>query len=254
MKIAFEDIRVSLGGQRILHGVNLAAEDGRITGIIGPNGCGKSTLLKTLFGIVPRESGRILLDGADAKKLSRRELAARVGYVGQDIPCVFDFSVRDVVEMAMYARRGLARRERNRIIDGALDSLGIGALAERSILTLSGGERKMVFLARSLAQGVDTIVLDEPTNHLDIRHQLFILDYLRRSGKTILIVLHDLRLAAHFCDELYLLRRGANCAHGAPMEVLTPENVRDAFGISGYAHSEADGSDFHIDFSRPISV
>lgn len=250
MNIRFEDIHVALGGHSILKGIHLEAAEGKITGIVGPNGCGKTTLIKTLFGIVPMQSGRIELNGRDAGTLSRREIAAQVGYVGQEIPCVFDFSVRDIVEMALYNRRGLPRQKRDRIVSDALESLGIGALAERSILTLSGGERKLVFLARSLAQGVDTIVLDEPTNHLDIRHQLFILDYLRRSGKTILIVIHDLRLAVHFCNELYLLHGGTNLAHGAPQEALTRENIRTAFGVCGYA----DMSDFQIDFSGGVNL
>ena len=245
MNIAFNDIHVSLGGVEILHGVSLEARNGAITGIVGPNGCGKSTLLKTLFGIVPRVSGTILLDGTDTSTLNRKQIAEKVGYVGQEIPVVFDFSVRDVVEMALYVRRGLPRHERQRIIDDALSELGIAHLADRSILTLSGGERKMVFLARSLAQGVDTIVLDEPTNHLDIKHQLFILDYLRRSGRTILIVLHDLRLAAHFCDRIFLLKEGRNLADGEPQTVLTRERVREAFNVGGYACE----GDFRMDFT-----
>ena len=245
MNIAFNDIHVSLGGSEILHGVSLDARDGAITGIIGPNGCGKSTLLKSLFGIVPRAGGTVLLDGIDTATLNRRQIAERVGYVGQEIPVVFDFSVRDVVEMALYVRRGLPRHTRKQIIDDALSELDIAHLADRSILTLSGGERKMVFLARSLAQGVDTIVLDEPTNHLDIKHQLFILDYLRRSGKTILIVLHDLRLAAHFCDRLFLLKQGCNLTDGEPSQVLTRTLVKDAFSVGGYAQ---DG-DFLMDFT-----
>ena len=250
MNIEFENIRVSLGGAPILHGVNLRAQTGKVTGIIGPNGCGKSTLLKTLFGIVPRESGAIRLDGADAASFTRKEIAERVGYVGQEIPCVFDFSVRDIVGMALYARKGVRRAERDRIIETALTDVGLLHMADRSILTLSGGERKMVFVARSLAQGVETSVLDEPTNHLDIRHQLFILDYLRASGKTILIVLHDLRLASYFCDEIFLLKDGNNLADGAPLDVLTEARVREAFGISGYAHlTNADTSDFFIDFA-----
>ena len=250
MTIDFSDIRVSLGGRGILHGVSVQALPGRVTGIIGPNGCGKSTLLKTLFSIVLKQSGAIFLDGRDISTMSRRDVAAAVGYVGQEIPCVFDFSARDIVGMALYARKGVRRAERDRIIDGALADVGMLPLAGRSILTLSGGERKMVFVARALAQGVDTIVLDEPTNHLDIRHQLFILDYLRKSGKTILIVLHDLRLASYFCDSVYLLRDGANLASGAPLEVLNPDTVKRAFGISGYAHlTEEQTPDFFIHFN-----
>lgn len=249
MKIEFQDIHVRLGGREILHGIDLIARSGQMTGIVGANGCGKSTLIKTLFGIVPMETGRILLDGADASALSRRQIAERVAYVGQDIPCVFDFSVRDVVEMALYGRRGLTRPRRDEIIMDALNTLGMGKIAGRSILTLSGGERKLAFIARALAQGVDTIILDEPTNHLDIRHQLFILDKLKNSGKTILVVLHDLRLAAHYCDQIYLMQAGETKASGSPLEVLALQNVRAGFDIQGYAHETPEnGGDFHIQF------
>lgn len=252
MNVAFYDVHVTLGGQQILHGLNLTAQHGKLTGIIGPNGCGKSTLIKTLFGIVPMESGRIFLGDTDAFGMTRRQIAQCVGYVGQDVPCVFDFSVYDVVEMALYARRGLSRNQRSEIIMDALNTIGIADFANRSLLTLSGGERKLVFIARALAQGVDTIILDEPTNHLDIRHQLFILDILKNSGKTILIVLHDLRLAAHYCDHLYLMQSGKILDSGTSLDILTPGNVQTAFGIHGHAYQDAiDGADFHIDFSMP---
>ena len=159
------------------------------------------------------------------------------------------------IELVETGSKGPQGPKRNRIIDDALDSVGLMEFCDRSILTLSGGERKLVFIARSLAQGVDTIVLDEPTNHLDIRHQLFILDYLRKTGKTILIVLHDLRLASYFCDELYLIKDGCNLSNGAPLEVLTRDRVEYAFGIHGYSHLTMDDTlDFHIEFMNTHSA
>ncbi|MCQ2436854.1 MAG: ABC transporter ATP-binding protein [Clostridia bacterium] len=254
MKICFDHIDACIGGNRILTDVSVHAQHGRMTGIIGPNGCGKSTLLKTLFGIVKTDSGTITLDGKPISEMKRSEVSSLVGYVGQDIPCVFDFSVRSVTEMALYGRKGLSRRKRDSIVNESLASVGLLDLAERSILTLSGGERKLVFIARALAQGVETIVLDEPTNHLDIRHQLFIMDYLKKSGKTILIVLHDLRLAAYYCDEVFLLNKGHSYASGAPCDTLTTENIRNVFGIHGYAGNAAFGSDFMIDFNSEITL
>lgn len=235
MKIQFENIDVKLNNKEILKGVSLTAKHNKITGIIGPNGSGKSTLVKTLFGIVPKKSGNILLDDIDISKLSNKEISRKVGYVGQDTSCVFDFSVRDVVAMGTYSRnkdikKGFSEKS---IIDNALKELDIYSLAERNIQTLSGGERKMVFLARAIAQGVDTIILDEPTNHLDIKHQLFLLNYLKKSGKTIIIVIHDLQLATHYCDKLYLLKNGQNIINGKPSEVLTKENVENVFEVSG---------------------
>lgn len=243
MSVSFQNISVRLGGRQILEKASLETLPGQITGIVGPNGSGKSTLIKTLFGIVPKQSGDISLNGVPLASLSRKEVASQVGYVGQDAACVFDFSVREVVEMALYLRKGSGRQA----VEQALTELNIAHLAQDSILTLSGGERKMVFLARAIAQGVDTLVLDEPTNHLDIHHQLFILDYLKRSGKTVLIVLHDLNLAAMYCDLLYAMKDGKIVGHGAPKELLTPAFIHDVYQVDTEVVTDGDGA-LHIHF------
>ena len=234
MNIEFKDIYVELGNQKILNGIDLTSAHGKITGIVGANGCGKSTLIKSLFGIVPIKEGSILLDGVNSGSMAKKDLSALVGYVSQDIPCIFDFSVQEIVDMGLYARRH-HREDSKKIVRQAIADLQIEHLSERSILTLSGGERKMAFLARAVAQGVDTIILDEPTNHLDIKHQLFIMNYLKNSGKTVLIVLHDLSLATHYCDIIYLMRNGCSFAHGTPEETLNRQNIKAAFGVVGEA-------------------
>lgn len=243
--ISYENIRVRLGGKEILSGASLHSREGEIVGIVGANGCGKSTLIKTTFDLVPCQGGSIVINGKSARTCSPRELASMIGYVGQDSSCAFDFSVTDVVSMGLYARRD--KQMGKKVVADALAELGIEKFAERSIQSLSGGERKMVFIARAVAQGADMFILDEPTNHLDIRHQLFVMDYLKRSGKTTLIVIHDLRLAAHYCDYLYMLSDGVVFAEGQPLEVLTKENVQHVFGISGYADTDQSGKlDFRL--------
>lgn len=239
MTLDFSNIYAELDKTQILKGASLTAADGQITGIIGPNGSGKSTLVKTLFGIVPSKSGDIMLGGALLTQLSRKEVAQCVAYVGQESANVFDFTVYEVVAMALYGRR--TKRPHSELVLDALRQLHLEQLAERSITTLSGGERKMVYFARAVAQNTDTMVLDEPTNHLDIRRQLFLMNFLKRSGKTILIVLHDLDLAAHFCDSVALLQDGCVLAQGAPHTVLTAENVQRVFGVCGSARLDEHG-------------
>lgn len=248
MKLVYENIRVRLGGREILKGLTLSAEKGKITGITGPNGCGKSTLVRTTLGIQPVESGRILLEGRDVLKIPPAELAGEIGYVAQDIPCAFDFSVEEVISMGIWAgRKRKTGQKTEGAVEAALKELGILHLKDRSILSLSGGERKLVFLARAAAQGPDLWILDEPTNHLDIRHQLFLMEYLKRSGRTVLAVLHDLRLAAHYCDRLYVLHEGNVAACGTPEEALSEEHVRRVFGICGEAVRRGEsGLDFSL--------
>ena len=246
MTIEYENIAVKLGGKDILTGTSLRSHENKIVGIVGANGCGKSTLIKTTFGIVPFHSGQVRINGRSIREFSPRELASMIGYVGQDATCAFDFSVTDVVAMGLYARKEKSKHNKKEIVAAALRELGIERFADRSIQRLSGGERKMVFIARAVAQGADMFILDEPTNHLDISHQLFVMDYLKNSGKTTLMVIHDLRLATHYCDYLYVLADGVTFAEGPPLEVLSCDNVRHVFGVHGYAGRSTQGV---LDFS-----
>lgn len=246
MKLLYESVRVRRGKREILKGVSLEVEKGRMTGLIGPNGCGKSTLVKTTLRLFPAVSGKILLEGQPIAQYPPRELASQIGYVGQETNFAFDFSVAEVVVMGLYARKDRPASPKEAVCQ-ALAEMQIPHLHDRSILSLSGGERKLALIARALVQGADTLILDEPTNHLDIHHQLFLLDYLKRSGKTILIVLHDLRLAAHYCDSLVLLSEGIKIVQGSPLEVLCEQNVSNTFGITGHAYYNANGqADFDL--------
>lgn len=246
MTISYENMHVKLNGKKILNGVSLLAEDGRVTGIIGPNGCGKSTLLKTTFGICPYTQGDIMVDQESIRRYSPKKRASRIGYVGQEMACTFDFSVFDVVSMGLYARADKSRPAKE-VVDEALEELHIAQFRNRNILSLSGGERKLAFIARAMVQNPDILILDEPTNHLDIRHQLFLLEFLRKSRKTVLIVLHDLRLAAHYCDKIYLLWEGQVAAEGNPLEAMSRAHINRVFGISGNAFVSQEGQrDFSL--------
>jgi iron complex transport system ATP-binding protein len=234
MRIEFQDISVKVQNTMILNRVSVAAESGKVTGILGPNGSGKSTLIKTLFSITEYQSGRIITGDKELNKKNFKEITSLIGYVGQESQLVFDFTVWETVEMGLY-NSPVKKDKKDKIIKNIFVSLGILSLKERSILSLSGGERKMVYLARALVGGAETIVLDEPMNNLDIKYQLFILDYLKKSKKTVIIILHDLNLAARYCDTIYLLKDGKNVYSGPPMEVLQPGCISDVFEVSGKA-------------------
>lgn len=264
MELSFENINVILDKKPILKNVSVTAKDRKITGIVGPNGSGKSTLIKTLFGIVKYQSGNISIDGKSVKSYPKTFIAQNIGYISQETSCPFDFTVKEMVAMGLYphARKyrgrnkeeiaadakgatadmpGHANRNKEKIIADALEQTGISHLGDRSFLSLSGGEKKSVMLTRTIAQQAETLILDEPTNHLDIRHQLFIMEFLRRKQFTSLIVLHDLNLACMYCDELFLLDQGTVAASGTPTEVLTAETVKKVFGVDGYAEKHLQG-------------
>ena len=199
------------------------------TAILGPNGSGKSTLLRLALGLLRPSAGQILLSGRPLERWSRRELARTVGVVPQDEEISFPLTVRELVAMGRYPHLGAFQAERaadRAAIDAAMRKCDVDALAGRLVQTLSGGERQRVRLARALAQEPAMLVLDEPTRALDIRHEMEILELVRRLVEdevTVLLVTHHLNLAARYADELLLLDLGRVAAYGAPEEVLRRE-------------------------------
>ncbi len=229
-----ERLSVEVAGRRILHEVTVRAAPGEVVGIVGPNGCGKSTLLRTLVRTLTPVSGTVRVDGIDIATLPVRRTAQLMAAVLQDATGDFDLRARDVVAMGrapfkrMFARDGV---EDERLIDEALALVGAGHLADRPIALMSGGERQRVLIARALAQQPRLLVLDEPTNHLDIRHQFDVLGLPAALGITAVIALHDLNLAAHYCDRIHVLDRGRQVCAGPPAEVLTSELIRAVYGV-----------------------
>jgi iron complex transport system ATP-binding protein len=232
MSIQFKDLSVNIKNKDILKKVSLRAEDNRITGIIGPNGSGKSTLIKTFFSLISYQQGEIFLDNRNIKDMSSKEIARNVAYIGQDSSSMFDFTVEEIVKMGRFPHDSKTRNIDD-IVYEALDILKIRDFAKRNIRTLSGGERKLVYLARSIAQNTDSIILDEPTNHLDIKHQYMIMNYLKSCNKTILIVIHDINLALRFCDKIYMMKDGTVFQSGSVNEVFTEENIKSVFEVDG---------------------
>lgn len=243
MDIKFSDISVNIKGKKILSNVTVEAKEKRITAIIGPNGSGKSTLIKTFFSIVPYYQGEVLLNGQKIREIHKKEIARQVSYISQESNPQFDFTVEEVVKMGRYPHDNKGKNI-DAIVYDALDVLNLTAFAKRNIRTLSGGERKLVYLARSVAQDTQSIILDEPTNHLDIKHQYMIMNYLKNCGKTVLIVLHDINLAMKFCDEIYFMKGGKVYRNGFSKQVFTVENIKAVFEVDGVVNTDPRGKFF----------
>ncbi len=221
-------------GRSILLDVDADIAPGETVGLVGPNGSGKSSLLRCLAGLRTPAPGTVRYDGEPIGGWSARRVARQVAFVEQSAETGSDLRVADVVGLGRTPFRDRWRgpdAHDRAVVAAALERLDLTALAGRQWKTLSGGERQRAHLARALAQQPRAILLDEPTNHLDVRHQLELLELLAGTGQTVLVALHDLSLAARFCDRLLLLHRGAVLAAGPPRDVLTPHRLAEVFGI-----------------------
>ena len=235
--ISAQDLTYEIEGSTLLDGVDLHADRGQLVGLIGPNGAGKSTLLRTISGILRYRGGAVLLEGEDLRSLSPKDVAATLALVPQIAPYTYGFTSIELVLMGRYPHLGrfqIEGREDDRIARDAMRLTETEQFADRTLDTLSGGERQRVFVARALAQQPRILLMDEPTANLDILHQLKVLDLVRRlvaDGLTAVAAIHDLNMAARYCDKLVLLNKGHVLAEGSPADVLTPDTIESVFGV-----------------------
>ncbi len=238
MTLAFENVRAGYaGGADVLHGVSLRVAEGQVVALVGPNGAGKSTVLRVATRVLGARSGRVLLGSDDLSQLSSRQVAQRVALVPQQAEAPYGIMVRELVDLGrtphLRVLFGAGRADRE-AVDWALRVSGAEALAGRFVDELSGGERQRVLLARALAQQPRLLLLDEPTANLDLHFQVAALDLVRglarETGLAVLAAIHDLQLAALYCDRVVVLDGGSVVANGTPEEVLTPRVLRPAFG------------------------
>ncbi len=207
-----------------------------ICGVVGPNGAGKSSLLKLGAGLLSPSEGRVRLDGRPVRRLRRRDLARRLGYLPQEVPVLFDYTVAQVAAMGRHAHGGglgLDAAGDIAAVTRALDAVQMEPFRHRRFSQLSGGERRRAWLAAALAQEPDLLLLDEPTQALDVHHAAAIMDVLARKaaeGLRVVVVMHDLNLAALVCDRLVFLDHGRVAADGAPGNVLTADRIAAAYG------------------------
>ncbi|ROO52143.1 iron complex transport system ATP-binding protein [Micromonospora sp. Llam0] len=235
MRLRAEKISWAVRGKPLLADVTLDAPAGTLVGLLGPNGSGKSSLLRVLAGLQRPDTGRVLLDGVDTRSMPRRALARTLALVTQHTAADVDMSVRDVLLLARIPHRPLLAATTAAEVaaaEQALADAGLAGFADRRWSTLSGGERQRVDIARALLQQPQVLLLDEPTNHLDIRHQLELLHRLAREPVTVVTALHDLNLAARFCDQIVLLHAGRVMAAGPPAQVLTPARIAEVYQVT----------------------
>jgi iron complex transport system ATP-binding protein len=233
-----EALTLGYADRTVIDGLDLAVPPGRITVIVGPNACGKSTLLRSMSRLLAPRSGHVLLDGKEVHRMPAKELARTLGLLPQSPIAPEGITVADLVGRGRNPHQGIFSRwthDDDLAVARALDATDTASLADRPVDELSGGQRQRVWIAMALAQETDLLLLDEPTTFLDVSHQVEVLDLLtdlnRTRGTTVVMVLHDLNLAARYADHLIALEGGVVRAAGHPEVVLTEETIRVVFGM-----------------------
>ena len=234
MEIEARGISVTLGGKKVLSDITMNAADRRFVGIIGPNGSGKSTLLKCMYRILRADCGAVFIDSRELDSFSYKESAKKLSVVAQHNYYNFDFTVREVVLMGRAPHKKQMERDNEKdyeIVNDSLKKVEMEDYAERIFSTLSGGEQQRIILARALAQQTECLILDEPTNHLDVKYQLQILDLVKSLDLTVVAALHDLNIAAMYCDFIYVLKEGEIRKSGVPKEIFTKDTLKEIYEI-----------------------
>lgn len=237
--IETKNLDIAYDDTLIVRELNMQIPEGKITSIIGANGCGKSTILKAVGRILKPKKGVVHLSGQDISKLPTKEIAKKMAILPQTPTAPSGLTVGELVAYGRFPHQkgfGNLTEEDKRIVKWALTATKLSEFERREVDALSGGQRQRVWIAMALAQQTDLILLDEPTTYLDLAHQLEVLKLLyelnRNQKCTIVMVLHDLNLAARFSDYIIAIQKGAIIEHGAPEEVMTPEVLRKTFNIN----------------------
>ena len=258
MKLKIKDVEFGYSNMPVLQNVNIELAESEILGVVGPNGAGKSTLLRCIDRILIPQKGCIMLDGRDIREISRMELARKIGYVPQDGSQIFPATVFDTVLMGRRPHLGWRSSERDteKVLE-TLKMLNIEDLAMRDVNELSGGQQQKVFIARALTQEPELLLLDEPTSNLDIRHQLEVMEIVKRvvreRGISAIMAIHDLNLASRYADRIIMMNGGRVYAEGEPSSVLNAENIRHVYGVEAELSSH-DGRPYIVPVRACVSA
>lgn len=234
MNIKAENINITLEKNNILKGINIEVDNKEVVGIIGPNGSGKSTFLKCIYRVLKPSDGAILLDKVDIKNMTVKESSKRLAVLSQHNNYNFDFTVKDIVLMGRSPHKKFMERDNKEdydIVNDALKKVEMLEFKDRSFQSLSGGEQQRVILARALAQQPQCLILDEPTNHLDIKYQLQLMRIVKNLNIEVIAAIHDLNIAAMYCDKIYVLKDGEIIKYGNPKEVLTQKLIKEVYEV-----------------------
>lgn len=254
MHLKVENLRAGYAQEDILKSVNLDIPRNSFVGIIGPNGCGKSTLLKCMYRVLKPRSGLITLGGTALDQLTLKESAKQMAVVSQHHHQDFDFSVLEVLLMGRAPHKKALERDNAKdyeVVHLALEQVGMLHYKNKRFNNLSGGEKQRIILARALAQEPACLMLDEPTNHMDIKHQLGLLSLVKQMNLTVVAALHDLNIAAMFCDYLYVLKEGQVIAKGSPKEVLTVALIEEVYEVKAQIIKGEGPDAMHIIYQMP---
>lgn len=251
MDVNIKNLNITLSKKQIVKGIDLNITNNKFVGLIGPNGSGKSTLLKSVYRVLKPTYGDIFIFDKNIESYSKNSLARILGVVGQFNNINFDFKVIDIVLMGRSPHKGLLEKDTKKDYAIALEALylvGMTDSAEKSFSLLSGGEKQRVILARAITQEPKILILDEPTNHLDIKYQLEVMTIVKKLNICILAALHDLTLAAQFCDEIYVLKDGIIVSNGIPKGVITKEMIKEVYDVNSHVSINPITKNLSIDY------
>ena len=236
-KVQVKNLRFSIDKKEILKDISFDIPKGSFVGVIGPNGSGKSTLLKNIYRLYKPSSGSILLDNKELAKMKDKDCAKEIAVLAQESNTHFDFTVKQIVKMGRYPYKSVFEdysKDDLKMVKEMLKKVGLESYSDRNFSELSGGEKQRTLIARALVQNTDFLVLDEPTNHLDIGYQIQLMDLVKSLNITTLAAIHDMNLAAMYCDYLIVMKDGKIKEVGTVEEIINSEMLKDVFGVNAY--------------------